>query len=198
MAKIESISFKEHIVPQGSSGGTGYDEFARLRVTYSDNSALNVNVSTYYQDYNRAFIELYESLASIENPSEAYDMLVQAIGNRLMKADKADLDKKYLEPKLATRKSRKIYRIRKLTPRECGRLMGVSDLDISKIQNYPLMWDGCDFVPPPHLEDASVKTISKLRISESQQYKMFGNSIVVNVLEAIFTQLFRADQDTLF
>ncbi len=92
----------------------------------------------------------------------------------------------------------KIYRIRKLTARECGRLMGVSDLDISKIQNYPLMWDGCDFVPPPHLEDASPKTISKLRISESQQYKMFGNSIVVNVLEAIFTQLFRADQDTLF
>lgn len=92
----------------------------------------------------------------------------------------------------------KIYRIRKLTARECGRLMGVSDLDISKIQNYPLMWDGCDFVPPPHLEDASVKTISKLRISELQQYKMFGNSIVVNVLEAIFTQLFRADQDTLF
>lgn len=92
----------------------------------------------------------------------------------------------------------KIYRIRKLTARECGRLMGVSDLDISKIQNYPLMWDGCDFVPPPHLEDASVKTISKLRISESQQYRMFGNSIVVPVLEAIFTQLFRADQDTLF
>ena len=92
----------------------------------------------------------------------------------------------------------KIYRIRKLTARECGRLMGVSDLDISKIQNYPLMWDGCDFVPPPHLEDASAKTISKLRISESQQYRMFGNSIVVPVLEAIFTQLFRADQDTLF
>ena len=66
----------------------------------------------------------------------------------------------------------KIYRIRKLTPRECFRLMGVSDPDVDKIR------------------DAG--------ISESQQYKMAGNSIVVQVLEGIFTQLFRSDQDTLF
>ena len=66
----------------------------------------------------------------------------------------------------------KIYRIRKLTPRECFRLMGVSDADVDKIR------------------DAG--------ISESQQYKMAGNSIVVDVLEAIFTQLFRVDADCLF
>ena len=66
----------------------------------------------------------------------------------------------------------KIYRIRKLTPRECFRLMGVSDSDIDKIK------------------DAG--------ISESQQYKMAGNSIVVQVLEGIFTQLFRTDPDSLF
>ena len=66
----------------------------------------------------------------------------------------------------------KIYRIRKLTPREAFRLMGVSDADVDKIR------------------DAG--------ISESQQYKMAGNSIVVDVLEAIFTQLFRVDADCLF
>lgn len=66
----------------------------------------------------------------------------------------------------------KIYRIRKLTPRECFRLMGVSDVDVDKIR------------------DAG--------ISESQQYKMAGNSIVVSVLEGIFTQMFRADEDVLF
>ena len=38
----------------------------------------------------------------------------------------------------------------------------------------------------------------KLKISESQQYKLAGNSIVVQVLEAIFTQMFRADSDCLF
>lgn len=58
----------------------------------------------------------------------------------------------------------KIYFIRKLTPRECFRLMGVSDADIDKIQ--------------------------AAGISKSQQYKMAGNSIVVNCLVAIFRQLF--------
>lgn len=56
------------------------------------------------------------------------------------------------------------FRIRKLTPRECFRLMGVSDADIDKIQ--------------------------AAGISKSQQYKMAGNSIVVNCLAAIFRQLF--------
>lgn len=56
------------------------------------------------------------------------------------------------------------YRIRKLTPRECFRLMGVRDEDIDRIQ--------------------------AAGISKSQQYKMAGNSIVVNCLAAIFRQLF--------
>lgn len=63
----------------------------------------------------------------------------------------------------------KIYRIRKLTPTECFRLMGVSDEDIQKIKSSG--------------------------VSESQQYKMAGNSIVVQVLEGIFKQLFRRQQD---
>lgn len=57
------------------------------------------------------------------------------------------------------------YRIRKLTPRECFRLMGMNDNDIDKIQQSG--------------------------ISNSQQYKMAGNSIVVNVLEEIFKKLFK-------
>ena len=56
------------------------------------------------------------------------------------------------------------YRIRKLTPRECFRLMGMKDDDIDKIQ--------------------------AAGISNTQQYKMVGNSIVVDVLEAIFKNLF--------
>ena len=54
--------------------------------------------------------------------------------------------------------------IRRLTPRECFRLMGVSETDIDKIQS-----EG---------------------ISNSQQYKMAGNSIVVDVLFHIFRKLF--------
>nr|DAY87874.1 MAG TPA: Cytosine specific methyltransferase [Caudoviricetes sp.] len=54
------------------------------------------------------------------------------------------------------------YRIRKLTPRECGRLMGVSDEDIEKM--------------------AAVN-------SNTQLYKQFGNSIVVDVMCAMFRNL---------
>ena len=57
-----------------------------------------------------------------------------------------------------------MFWIRKLTERECFRLMGVSEDDIDKIQS------------------ASV--------SKTQQYKMAGNSIVVDVLYHIFRKLF--------
>ena len=56
------------------------------------------------------------------------------------------------------------YRIRKLTPRECLRLMDADDSDIDK-----LMAAG---------------------ISNTQLYKMAGNSIVVNVLFHIFRKMF--------
>lgn len=90
----------------------------------------------------------------------------------------------------------KIYRIRKLSPRECYRLMGCTDEDIDLIQNYPYVPDGNGgWVLPNGVDEKMAK---KMSISESQQYKMAGNSIVVQVLEGIFTQLFRADSDTLF
>lgn len=90
----------------------------------------------------------------------------------------------------------KIYRIRKLTAREAFRLMGVPEADIDKIQHYPYVPDGSGgWVIPEGMTEASAK---QLKISESQQYKMAGNSIVVQVLEGIFTQLFRLDTDSLF
>ncbi len=90
----------------------------------------------------------------------------------------------------------KIYRIRKLTPKECLRLMAVSDSDIDLIQHYPyVLNENGEWVLPQGVDEKMAK---KMAISESQQYKMAGNSIVVQVLEGIFTQLFRADSDTLF
>lgn len=55
------------------------------------------------------------------------------------------------------------YRIRKLTPKECWRLMDFDDEDIDKAK--------------------------AVGISDSQLYKQAGNSIVVAVLEAIFKQM---------
>jgi len=57
------------------------------------------------------------------------------------------------------------YKIRKLTPLECLRLMGFDDED------YYILKEN--------------------KISNSQIYKMVGNSIVVNVLEEIFKKLFK-------
>lgn len=97
----------------------------------------------------------------------------------------------------------KVYRIRKLTPRECFRLMGVSDADIDKIQAYPFH----QLIEHPSyskdeilagMTEGEKRAKMRDRISESQQYKMAGNSIVVQVLEGIFTQMFRADSDVLF
>ena len=57
-------------------------------------------------------------------------------------------------------------RIRKLTPKECWRLMGFTDIDFEKAEKV---------------------------CSNTQLYKQAGNSIVVNVLMAIFKELFITD-----
>ena len=54
------------------------------------------------------------------------------------------------------------YKIRKLTPRECFRLMGVRDEDYDKIKDNQ---------------------------SDSSLYHLAGDSIVVNVLMAIFKEM---------
>lgn len=59
------------------------------------------------------------------------------------------------------------FRIRKLTPLECWRLMGFTDEDFYKAQKVN---------------------------SNSQFYKQAGNSIVVTVLEAIFKSLFKESE----
>ena len=76
-----------------------------------------------------------------------------------------------LSPTLTTNKGEGVkilensnYKIRKLTPLECIRLMGFNDEDFIKLKEN--------------------------NISDSQIYKMCGNSIVVNVLEEIFKKLF--------
>ena len=64
----------------------------------------------------------------------------------------------------------KNLRIRKLTPKECWRLQGFDDEDVDKAAKV---------------------------VSPSQLYKQAGNSITVNVLEAIFTNLFLKDKEDL-
>lgn len=66
------------------------------------------------------------------------------------------------------------YRIRKLTERECFRLMDVSDSDIDKIEAHRIKVT---------LKNGTVKVKPMPRTA---LYKMAGNSIVVDVLYHIF------------
>lgn len=68
------------------------------------------------------------------------------------------------------RKEMESYRIRRLTPLECWRLMGFSD------------------------EDFRAAEADEIN-SDTQLYAQAGNSIVVNVLEAIFGEMLPKDQD---
>ena len=72
-------------------------------------------------------------------------------------------------------KNGKWFRIRKLTPRECFRLMDVTDADFDKL--LVIETTGKDNKP-------------KRVISDSQLYKMAGNSIVVSCMYLIFENLF--------
>ncbi len=94
----------------------------------------------------------------------------------------------------------KIYRIRKLTPAECFFLMGLRRKEVDTIQHYPLVQsESGEWVAPEGMTEAEIK---KDRISESQQYKLAGNSIVVDtLLHGIYIPLFAEDNqnmETLF
>jgi DNA (cytosine-5)-methyltransferase 1 len=76
----------------------------------------------------------------------------------------SDMEKEKKQIELPAELQGKKFRIRKLTPKECFRLMGVDDADIDKIQASG--------------------------ISNSGQYKLAGNSIVVDVLFHLFRKMF--------
>lgn len=71
------------------------------------------------------------------------------------------------QPKIEEVIENKKIKIRKLTPKECWRLMGFSDDDFKKAEQIPT--------------------------SNTQLYKQAGNSIVVKVLEKIFLNLFKEE-----
>ena len=85
------------------------------------------------------------------------ELFIEQMRGHTMEKEKKQIQ---LPPELQGKK----FRIRKLTPRECFRLMGVDDADIDKMQASGL--------------------------SNSAQYKLAGNSIVVDVLYHIFRKAF--------
>ena len=96
-------------------------------------------------------------------------MTMQGGNRQPMVLEVKEVDKQKLDPKWIFEVDGEKYyiRIRKLTPKECFRLMGFNDEEYEKA--------------------ASVN-------SNTQLYKEIGNSIVVDVLEAIFGELFKDEQ----
>lgn len=93
----------------------------------------------------------------------AYKQTSQVLGSDGICTTLDTMQGGHRQPKILTNTTDN-YRVRKITPKEAFRLMGVSDEDIDKIRSA--------------------------NISNSQQYKQAGNSIVVPVLESIFKELF--------
>ena len=118
----------------------------RFRQQYDDDGTRNV-IGTTAPDYG-----------TMRHKDLVYGQNAEAIG-ALLATD-------YKQPKqiVCEQRIECLFKIRKLTPRECFRLMGLNDTDIDKIQ--------------------------ATGVSDTQQYKMAGNSIVVDVLMAILKNLF--------
>ncbi|HHX70973.1 MAG TPA: hypothetical protein GX708_23355 [Gallicola sp.] len=102
------------------------------------------------------------------------DVIKHSYTGQIMDGNKKCIEMNNLMPTMTTRpdclgvtvKDNSNLRIRKLTPKECFRLMGVKDEDYERIaQNQ----------------------------SNSSLYHLAGDSIVVNVLMAIFKELLRGD-----
>lgn len=111
-------------------------------------------------EYGKAVRREYErgELREPRRNMQRFEPRTDGVSNTLTSVSK---DNYLVEPSV---KKYPKYRIRKLTPRECFRLMDVDDADIDKIQGAG--------------------------ICNSQQYKLAGNSIVVNVLYHIFRKMF--------
>lgn len=92
------------------------------------------------------------------------DETCYAIKNKCYKASQANFERNLI---FGTTKVNNRLAIRKLTPKEYFRLMGFQDSDVD--------------------------ILIKNGISNTQLYKMAGNSIVVNVIEFLFCQIFDSD-----
>lgn len=80
----------------------------------------------------------------------------------MIRVENEEMEEVWTNKKPTEGQKKKKYRIRKLTEKECGRLMGYKDSDYAKMEKV---------------------------VSATQRYKEFGNAIVKQVLMAIFLQM---------
>jgi len=98
----------------------------------------------------------------------------------------------YKQPKQVYIENNNI-RIRKLTPKECFRLMGFSDKDFYAAKTGSKETAQEILEKYPHQGKCQMDEVERIsRMSNSQLYKQSGNSIVVDVLYYIFVEIYKA------
>ncbi len=131
-----------------------------------DNAEIKQTEAVVYDDYNGRFVPGNVTNALTTNIGSGAERNGQKVMITEERTRLASAGWVWEEERQAYTRTR----FRKFTPRECFRLMDVSEEDIDRIQ--------------------------AAGISESQQYKMAGNSIVVSVLCGIFERMFIDTQET--
>ena len=124
---------------------------------------IGVAVPMIYKTKNKRIQKLVESTNFEEKDTLYMDIYNQKTLNNISGTLKCGMD---------SQQGNIIYnnlRIRKLTPKECWRLMGFDDEDFEKAKAVPM--------------------------SNTQLYKQAGNSIVVNVIEEIYKCLFKGSEN---
>ena len=128
-------------------------------------------LSEQFVDRFRELMEGWREFLTDEEWNVVEQVMAKAEQFRLISASEHEIDE-FLYDITPVR-----LRIRKLTPRECGRLMDVKDEDIDKMmQKRKVVKKGVE--------------VEEQVLSNSALYKLFGNSIVVNCMTEMFEQLF--------
>ena len=140
-----------------------YDDY-NSRIS-SDQDAINTLTTNCGASAERNGVKILEPIVCEERRDEGIRFFKDNCVGTLRTIDACG-DKRVLEPKEKVK-----WRIRKLTPKECWRLMGFTDKDHDKASKY---------------------------VSASSLYKQAGNSICTCCLVAIFNALFLEDYSTAY
>ena len=175
-SKWEILNAKDYGVPQNRArcfmvswlGNYYYDFPKRVKLEKLLKDILETNVDKkYYLSFNmKKHIVSKDDKYRVSNGNLIVNRDIACSKTTREGCSRADTSD-YISPDLMpneniANKNTLNYRIRKLTPKECGRLMGVRDKDIDTMA---------------------------VNQSNSSQYHLYGDSIVVDVLMAIFRQM---------
>lgn len=138
-----------------------YDDY-NSRIS-SDQDAINTLTTNCGASAERNGVKILEPIVCEERRDEGIRLFKDDCVGTLRTIDACG-DKRVIEPQHEIK-----WRIRKLTPKECWRLMGFSDYEHDKASKY---------------------------VSSSARYKQAGNSICTCCLVAIFNALFLEDYST--